>query len=313
MAKLTQSSIFGVDVAKQGLVVWDWLKERSLEIANEPQAIQAWLHGLSGPVQLAVEPTSSFHLELVERAHQLGFAVFLVNPRQLAHYREAINERNKSDPNDAWLLARYLAHERAQLRPYSPHSRQAQQLWALLKRRALIVSSQQQLRQSLGDIQFSAQPLFSAFTHVLRRIDQRMAQLIRALGWVQDYQRCLSIPGIGPLNAAALVSVFHRGAFASADAFIAFIGLDVRQRESGQYKGKRKLTKRGEAEVRRLLYCATQPALAYAPFQAYHQRQLDKGLEKTAAKVVLARKIARIAFALISQQTHFRMETTNPC
>lgn len=313
MAKLTQSSIFGVDVSKQGLVIWDWLNERLLEIANEPQAIEAWLHGLSGPVRLAVEPTSSFHLELVEQAHRLGFEVFLVNPRQLAHYREAINERNKTDPNDAWLLARYLAHEHAQLRPYSPHSRKAQQLWALLKRRAVIVTSLQQLRQSLGDIQFSAQALWSEFTQVLRRIDQRMLQLIRELGWSQDYQRCLSIPGVGPLNAAALVSVFHRAAFAGADAFIAFIGMDVRLRESGQYKGKRKLTKRGEAEVRRLLYCATQPALAYGPFQAYHQRQLDRGLPKTAAKVILARKIARIAFALMTQQTHFRKETTAPC
>lgn len=313
MAKLTQSSIFGVDVSKQWLVVWDWLNERVLEIGNRPEEIRTWLGSLNGPVRLAVEPTSSFHLELVEQAHRLGFEVFLLNPRQLAHYREAINERNKTDPNDAWLLARYLAHERVQLRAYSRHSRKAQQLWALLKRRAVIVSSLQQLRQSLGDIRFSAQALWSEFTQLLRRIDQQLLQLIRALGWWQDYQRCLSIPGVGPLNAVALVSVFHRGAFASADAFIAFIGLDVRLRESGQYKGKRKLTKRGEAEVRRLLYCATQPALVYAPFQAFHQRQLDKGLPKTAAKVVLGRKIARIAFALMTHQDHFKKETTAPC
>ena len=305
MAKLTQNSIFGVDVSKEWLVVWDWLNEQLLKIANRPEEIAAWLGGLSRPVQLAIEPTSSFHLEILEQAHRLGFGVFLINPRQLAHYREAINERNKTDPQDAWLLARYLAHERAQLRPCTPHSRQAQQLWALLKRRAVVVAAQQQLHQSLGDIKFSAKTLWSELAHVLRRLDQQMLQLIRKLGWWQDYQRCLSIPGIGPLNAAALVSVFHRGAFSSADAFIAFIGMDVRLRESGQFKGKRKLSKRGEAEVRRLLYCATQPALAHAPFAEYHARQLDKGLAKTAAKVVLARKIARIAFALMTHQQLF--------
>lgn len=313
MAKLTSASIFGVDVSKDWLVVWDWLDERLVKIANRPEEVRAWLGGLSGPVQLAVEPTSSYHLELVAQAHQAGFEVFLVNPRQLAHYREAVNERNKTDPDDAWLLARYLAHERSQLRPYSPHSREAQQLWALLKRRAVIVASQQSLRQSLSGIKLSADGLWSHLAAVLRRIDQRMLRLIRTLGWWENYQRCLSIPGVGPLNAAALVSVFHRGAFASADAFIAFIGMDVRLRESGTYKGKRKLSKRGEAEVRRLLYCATQPALAYEPFAVYHARQLDKGLAKTPAKVILARKIARIAFALMTKQQLFIRETPATC
>ena len=47
-------------------------------------------------------------------------------------------------------------------------------------------------------------------------------------------------PGIGPINAAALVAIFHRGVFSKSDAFIAFMGLDVRVRESGYFKGKRK-------------------------------------------------------------------------
>ncbi len=86
---------------------------------------------------------------------------------------------------------------------------------------------------------------------------------------------------------------------------MAFIGLDVRVRESGSYKGKRKLTKRGDAEIRRLLYCATQAASCYPPFRAYHQKQIDKGLPKIAAKVILARKLARIAFSLMQNQTQF--------
>ncbi|MCH8302919.1 MAG: IS110 family transposase, partial [Proteobacteria bacterium] len=130
--------------------------------------------------------------------------------------------------------------------------------------------------------------------------------LIRKLGWWADYQRCLTIPGAGPLNAAALVTVFHRGAFAGADAFVAFIGMDIRVRESGKFKGKRKLSKRGEAELRRLLYCATQGARSYQPFDDFYQKQLDKGLPKIAAKVILARKIARIAFALMTNQQSFK-------
>ena len=108
------------------------------------------------------------------------------------------------------------------------------------------------------------------------------------------------------MNAAALVAAYHRGVFASSDAFVAFIGIDVRLRESGKYNGKRKLTKRGEAELRRLLYCAAQPARSYQLFDAYYQQQLEKGLPKIAAKVCLARKLARIAFTLIVNQQSFK-------
>ncbi len=43
-----------------------------------------------------------------------------------------------------------------------------------------------------------------------------------------------------------------------------------------------------------------------SPFDQYRQKQLDKGLPKIAANVILARKLARIAFALLRDQTMFR-------
>ena len=62
-------------------------------------------------------------------------------------------------------------------------------------------------------------------------------------------------------NATALTALFHRERFSKSDAFIAFtafMGLDVRVRESGHFKGKRKLTKKGSPEMRRLLFNAAE-------------------------------------------------------
>ena len=175
----------------------------------------------------------------------------------------------------------------------------------MLKRRASVVSARRQLQQSFARESLSIRAVLSQFQALLQRIDLRIQQLIRDLGWQRQYQRCVSIPGIGPLNAAALVAAYQRGAFASCDAFVAFLGLDVRVRESGHYRGKRKLTKRGDSELRRLLYCATQAARQEPRFDDYYQRQVDKGLSKIAAKVALARKLARIAFALMSKEQMF--------
>ncbi|NNF16352.1 MAG: transposase [Gammaproteobacteria bacterium] len=305
VANITQKIILGIDVAKSELVIFNWINQQRTKLANDAKAIRSWLRSFHGPLCIAVEPTSHYHREVVDQAAALGHQVYLVNPRQLVHYREGISRRNKTDAEDAYLLARFVAREADELRAYQPLCAQSQKLWALLKRRAVIVAARKRLRQSLADVQVSAKALFTQFDRLLKRIDQRIKALLKDLGWGADIKRCLSIPGIGPLNAAALVATYHRGAFASSDAFIAFIGFDVRLRESGTYKGKAKLSKCGEAEIRRLLYCATKPARSHAAFDQYRQRQLAKGRSKIVSNVALARKLARIAFALIENGTSF--------
>ena len=308
MAARVEKITLGIDVSKNRLDVHHWQANKALSIANDAAAIAKWFKSLSGPAQIALEPTSDYHLEVLEQAHRNGCEVFLVNPRHLAHYRSAVGERNKTDASDAQLLARYLERERDQLRACRPPSPTTQRLWRLIKRRALVVRMRQQLRQSLRTVGLSAKGVDRSLAALIVRIDAQLLRLIEQLGWAAEYRCAHSIPGIGPVNAAALVAAYHRGAFSGADAFIAYLGLDVRRRESGAYRGKSKLSKHGEPELRRLLWCAAQPATCYPPFAAYLKAQLDKGLSKTAAKVVLARKLARIAFAILRDQTSFKTQ-----
>ena len=313
MAKIVTKITLGVDVAKDQLVVFNWQTEEITNLPNQLGDIKAWLKLFHGPLRIAIEPTSHYHMSFVAEVLALGHQVYLVNPRQLMHYRQAVNVRNKTDPLDAWLLARYLEHEADQLRPFQPQDRRAQRLWALLLRRATVVKSRQQLQQSFRGLQISIQALLTQFKQLLLRLDQQISRLIRDLGWWSHYLRCQSIPGIGPANAAALVAAYHRGAFASSDAFVAYMGLDIRIRESGQFKGRRKLTKQGEPELRRLLYCAARPALTHQRFADYRQRLLDKGLSKIAARVALARKLARIAFTLMNRKEFFNNQEISYC
>lgn len=308
MASKATYVTIGVDVSKAWLEVCAWPQQQVCRVANEPRAIRQWLTGLGSgsAVRLALEPTGHYHLAVAQAACRSGVEVYLVNPRQLHHYRYSVGLRHKSDAHDAWLLARYLAHEAAVLRPYRPLDRRLQLLWRLLKRRGVVVKNRQQLRQSLAEVGVPCREVLSSLERLLGRLDRRIARLLAELGLAEEWGRCRTIPGIGAVSAAALVAAYHRGAFASADAFVAYLGLDVRLRESGQMKGRRKLSKHGEAEVRRVLYCASHAARHAPCFEAYYQRQLAKGLPKTAARMILARKLVRIAFALMSRKETFQ-------
>ena len=131
-------------------------------------------------------------------------------------------------------------------------------------------------------------------------------------GDVRHYARSVG-PGADHLGAgagsaqrgAALISVFERLGPCSADAVIAMTGFDPRPMDSGRKTGARRLSKRGPAELRRLLYVAAMSAARTSSWKPFYLAQRAKGLPTTAALVVLARKLVRVAFSLFKQQKLF--------
>jgi transposase len=209
------------------------------------------------------------------------------------------------------LLARYLAHERAHLRPWTPPPPAYRLLQRLLRRRAAIVKTRVTLTQSFADdaaMRRLIKPVLLKLNQVIRQLEQQLIQTAAQADVDHDIRRCRAVEGIGPLTATALVMASLRGTFTNSDAFL---GLDVRVKESGTYSGRRKLTKQGDPEIRRLLHTAAMAASRQAAWKPFYQRHLARGLKPTQALVALARKLARVAFALITQKTEYQTKTLN--
>ena len=66
---------------------------------------------------------------------------------------------------------------------------------------------------------------------------------------------------------------------------IAYSGMDIEIKESGLWKGKAKLSKRGSGLLRRMLYLAAVRSLhlEHSPFRAYYSRLVERGLKKGSA------------------------------
>jgi transposase len=311
MAMRVQSHLVGVDVSKAELHICEGENQRVHALENQRRPIRSWLKALPTPTCLAVEATNTFHLTLLEEAHRLGHTVYVVDGYRLKHYRESTGGRAKTDASDARLIHRYLERERKDLRPWTPPPQGYVTVQRLLHRRAVLVQSKTAIEQSLKELpelKRSLKALLRKLTHLDTLIQKRLLKALEDHGWLIEKNRCQAIEGVGPLTSAALVMAFNRGHFQHSDAFVAFLGLDVRVRDSGQCRGKRKLTKKGDPELRRLLYLAAMHACKTPRWKDFYQRYLARGLSKIQALVALSRKLARIAFALMKNQTHYRAE-----
>ena len=307
MAIPVQHPHVGVDVGKFRLdIATD--DGGQLSIENTSTAIGHWLDSLDQTVCIALEATSLSHLALALEAHRRGHKSFLSNGYRLNRYRDSIGTRAKTDAGDAQLLLRYLTREREDLRPWDPPGKAYQQIQTLLHRRATLVQLRVALQQSLAGIP-ALQASLKRLTVELKKTDQliqtHIQQQLREAGWADDAKRCQAIEGIGPITAASLVTLFHRGRFRNRDAFLAILGLDVRVRASGIKSGKRRLTRQGDSEARRLLYLAAMQAKRQPAWDGFYQRHIDRGLAPTQAFIALGRKLARVAFALMKNQTDY--------
>ena len=308
--KLTSQAIMnlGADVASAHLdiAVHGGQVQR---IANDAKAIAQWLRQIPRGSRLAMEATGRYHLLLARLAHEHGLQVYVLNPRDVSHYGRGVGQRGKTDRLDAQLIARYVANEHAQLRCWQPLAPELSELDNLLRRRAAVVRHQSALRQSMRDDPLTSRMLPQVMVpleQVLQALDKAIAKASQRIeGSAQALRSITSVPGLGALNGAALLSLFTRLKCAPADAVVAFTGLDPRPMDSGNKRGVRKLSKRGPAELRRLLFNGARAACRTSSWCGLYERELAKGLPHTAALIVLARKLVRVAFCLFKSQTTF--------
>jgi transposase len=311
----TGRCFIGIDVAKQELVIAQSGSTTTLSVANERSAIDQWLDSLPEASVIALEATGGYHELILGMAFARGHACYLLNPRDVKHYAKGVGQRSKTDQVDARLIARYVAREHAHLHLWQPMSAQAEQLHQLLGRRNKLVQAKTALRASLQGLQAlqgEVAATLQSLQTLVDKMDQLISQAVRQLPQGQQHsQRLQQVPGIGLLNAAMLTNLFLRVPFAKSDAVVAFAGLDPRANDSGLKRGKRRLSKRGPAELRRLLYNAAMAARKSPVWLPFYERQRAKGLPTTACLIVLARKLLRLAFSLFKHQTDFDPKLIN--
>ena len=133
----------------------------------------------------------------------------------------------------------------------------------------------------------------------LARLETEIEQLLTNDPQVKGLQQ---IPEFGSKTIAVLrAELGDVQRFARTDEVIAYGGMDIEIKESGQWKGRAKLSKRGSGLLRRMLYLAALRSLRLeaSPFGAYYRRLVERGLKKGSALMAVMRKMLAVAAHLL--------------
>jgi transposase len=291
----------GIDVSKDKLDICDC--GRSLRIANTEEAIRAWANDLSPDAAVGLEPTGRYHRPVVRELFSRGITVYLFDPYRVKRYHDSMKPRAKTDKVDAKVNARYLEREFDALRPCAMLDPMLEQVKDLLELREKLVEQRTALRMSLKAQEFTLESAAELEAAQARAVAEVEARIRAALKGNELYRRLLEMDGVGQVNAAALTWALRTHKFETDDKFVAFIGLDVRVRESGRYVGESKLTKKGSPTLRKLLYCAASTLRRNKAWKGVFDHYQASGRPPTAVNNIVARKLARIAWAIAQNES----------
>jgi transposase len=128
-----------------------------------------------------------------------------------------------------------------------------------------------------------------------------------------DYRALRTIPGIGPIIALTILAeAGDLRRFRHHRQFLKFCGLDLATQQSGQYRGQTRLSKFGNARLRRSFWQASQVAIKQRDngfrdkFERYISKDHRNADLRRKAMTAITAKMARVAHAVIKSGSDYR-------
>jgi transposase len=302
----------GIDVCKDWLDVYLHPIGQKFRVTNAPEGLKAIKRRIAAmPVALVVmEATGKYHRQAHRTLHAAGFAVAVVNPLRARLFAEAIGQLDKTDPLDARLLA--ILGESLEPRALAPAAQSLEELQELVRARSAAIADRVALSNQLKESQTAF--LKTQLARRLKEIDKHIGRLDieiqRCVGadasLKRRYDLLLTIPGVGPVAALALVVGLPELGSCSGKAASLLAGLAPLAHESGQKTGERHI-KGGRAMVRTGIYWAAVTASQYNPqLSQTYKRLKAAGKKGKVALTALMRKLVILANTLITEDRPWR-------
>ena len=310
-SKRTPQSI-GIDVSKAKIdvaIVWDMGEQKVKPFSNQtPQDMEklvTWLKAneVQESTPIVVESTSSYHWLACLMLCEAGFQVHLINPLLTKRYEKSSIRGAKTDTVDAKRLAEIGIIEKTL--PLFFDSRESLSAKKYHYLYAKIQKVRHQLSRSYKDALESAQLIgMSLNLDCLKDCLDKIEETLKILKKIIEENsspmatKIAEIKGVSIFQASILCNAVEGRTFENKNQLIAFFGLDIKKKESGTWKGREKLSKRGNSFYRMILFqLGWSLSRNNEQFGIYYQRLRDDGKHYYTCLIATARKFLRFFFA----------------
>lgn len=312
------SAFIGIDVSKATLDVVIRLEQSSehFQVKNSPAGfskIHKHLSKLDEIGRVALEASGRYGEAVAYYLVEHGYPVSYLNPKLTHRFAQTQVRYNKTDAQDAQLIAHYAQlHQPPLWTPPSP----AQRLLTQRSRRLeTLKKTRQQERNRLKsglDDEFAIaqiQAHINFLDNLIQQTKQAIEQLIRQDDTLKSNYRLLtSIKGIGAVTASLfLAEIGDLSRFNDVKQLTAFLGLDAQDFQSGSSVNRpAHISKHGNSRLRAGLYMPALVAMKHNSACRLLNQRLERRHKPGNVRVVaVMHKLLRQIFGVLKHQTPF--------
>lgn len=322
----------GIDVSKDKLSICRYYSgevKETMEIGNNDTNITAYMKKYlqNYKEKIIMESTGHYHLLSAVRLTENGFDARVINPLLAKKYFSGAIRKVKTDKRDAEILAEVALKEeklpatfkltrkdleiRKKISLLGSLEKQSQQFNGTM---ANYQEAKAELKMKLSKTEKELQKIGKQLTDIKKHLELEIIEIANENETSKKTaERYQTIPGVSKYLAVLAANFFDDAVDGDAKQWVAYAGLDVSVKQSGKWTGRGRITKRGNAYLRKRLFSAAWGTIIHDKQFRQHYDQLRRnGRSYVEALVIIARKIVRIMFSLAKNKTVYESVISLP-
>jgi len=328
MALLRQNS--GIDISKDDFVAsYTTIDEshnikqvRTKKFKNNNLGYESylkWIEDLSDEeleMNYSMEATGVYYEGLAYFLHERGKRVCVLLPNTVKKYAESLNTKSKTDNIDAKIIGQ-MGVERV-LREWKISSKFYRELRKLTRQRQRLVENKTLVKNQLHAEKHSGDPMqlvIEKMEEHIEFIESKILEIENELKAIvasdaflsRKIEKVITIPGVSFKTAISVISEtqgFEN--FKNLRQLTSFAGYDVQQKASGKFKGKTRISKKGNSHIRRAMYMPSLSVIAHTEtYKRIYQRLYEKKGNGLVAATAIQRKLLGLIYTLWKNDTEF--------
>ena len=240
------------------------------------EALLAWVHKRAGKdavVQFVMEATGVYYEDLAYFLYEKGHKVGVVLANKMHHYAKSLNIKTKTDRVDASIIASFgMDRKVKQWKPMSPFYKELRDLsrafLSLKKERQRAKNQLHALKHAhetsplVIELKEEQIAFYEQKIALLEKEIRRVARLDNV--FYRKVKKVESLPGAGFETIIGIICETNGfELFNNIRQLVSYAGLDVVFNQSGAFNGKTRISKRGNARIRQILYMPALSATQY--------------------------------------------------
>jgi len=317
----------GIDVSSEDLAVGFGLLSRDLlskiskpkKFTNTPKGFKSMDNWITKQrkvketkLGIVMEATGVYHENVAHFLYEKGYEIYVVLPYKAKRYLDSLGNRSKNDPIDSIGLTQ-MGIDQQNLEKWHPPSPVMMTLRGLTRQRQqiqeLITSDNNRLhavQSGFHDAKAVKKLLRSRIRFYKKQVKQIELDIIATLKeqpqLAAKVERIVqSIKGIGLLTMVTLIAETNGFQyFHSIQQITKYAGYDVIENQSGKFKGRERISKKGNSRIRRILHMPALNMVTFGTgtFPSLYQRIYEKSGIKMKGYVAIQRKLLCLLFTL---------------